>query len=177
MSFLSLPISLFTIPPVRSFGGISGYVTLTENTTDTITITKQPVQQGATISDHAFKNPVLFSMQMLFRFNTSQSLSQIYASLIALQNQLTPFTCITPKRTYRNMLFATLSQTTDKKTENCLAISASFEQVIIVNIGVITIPPSQLTSPASNAATALAGKKSALFTIFGAGQTAPGAAP
>lgn len=177
MSFLSQPIQLFTIPPVRSFGGISGYVTLSENTTDAITITKQPVQKGAMISDHAFKNPISFSIQMLFRFNTAQSLKQIYQSLITLQNSLTPFTCITPKRTYTNMLFASLGQTTDRKTENCLAINATFEQVIIVSVATTIVPSSQLANPASNGGVQQAGKKSSLFTFFGAGQTAPGATP
>ncbi len=165
MSFLNEPLSLFTIPPVRSFGGISGYVTIKESTTDSLTITKQPIQQGAAITDHAFKNPILFSVQMLFKFNLTQSLAQTYQSLISLQNSLTPFTCVTPKRTYRNMLFASLGQTTDKVTENCLAITASFEQAIIVSVGKTVLPASQLANPASNAAIQNVGKKqSFLYT-------------
>jgi hypothetical protein len=170
MSFLSQPISLFTIPPVRSFSGITGYVTMKEATTDSLTITKQPIQQGASITDHVFKNPILFSIQMLFKYNSSQStsqLSQIYQKLIQLQISFTPFICVTPKRTYRNMLFATLGQTTDKLTENCLSITASFEQAIIVNIGRTTVPASQLAKPASNSATQNVGKKSGLYVLSG----------
>ncbi len=166
MSFLSQPAQFFSIGPSRSFGAtnklapISGYVILTESATDALEITQQPVQQGASISDHVFKKPVTFSMQMLFSDNAQFSLEQIYKNLLALQSSFIPFDCITPKRTYTNMLLSALGQTTDKKTENCLAITASFQEVIIVPIATANVPASQLKSPEKNAGTQKVGNKS-----------------
>lgn len=169
MSFLSQPLTLFAIPPSRSFAGINGYVTIQENAVDVLEITQQPVQQGAAIADHAFKKPVGLSIQMRFADNITQSLAQIYQSLLNLQtpvppNVLTPFSIVTPKRTYFNMLLATLGQTTDVKTENCLAINASFQEVIIVPVSTTLVPRSQLKKPGNNGGTQNAGKKSALLT-------------
>ena len=165
MSFLSQPLELFSIGPKRSFGGISGYVTISENATDALEITQQPVQQGANISDHAFKKPVSLSVQMLFAADLSQSLSDIYQKLLTLQSDRTPFNVITPTRTYYNMLFAALGKTTDKKTENVLSINATFQEVIIVPVTTTVVPRSQLKNPGANGGTQNAGKKSALLSL------------
>lgn len=165
MSFLTQPLSLFSIGPTRSFGGISGYVTITESSADTIEITQQPVQQGANIADHAFKKPVSFSIQIQFESSLFKSLSAIYQSLLVLQSSYEPFNCVTPTRTYYNMLFASLAKTTDKKTENVLAINASFQEVIIVPVVTTVIPVSQLANAGSNAGTQNQGKKSALLSL------------
>lgn len=167
MSFLSEPVSLFSIGPKRSFGGISGYVTMTENAVDRLTITKQPVQQGASMSDHAFKEPVALSIVMKFRDNQTLSLKDIYQQLLTLQSSFTPFNVVTPKRTYFNMMLTSLTQTTDKLTENCLAINAAFEEVIIVPVVTTTVPRSSLKNPGSNGGTQKTGKVSALQTLFG----------
>lgn len=202
MSFLGQPLAFISIPPTRSFSGISGYVTIQENTNDTLEITQQPVQQGASISDHAFKKPVSLSIQILFGNNIvksiagvqitlpafSQSLSDIYQKLLALQQPqvptaqplpasfvgppppalpptIQPFTVVTPKRTYYNMLLAVLGLTTDKRTESVLAINCTFQEVIIVPVVTTTVPKSQLANPGSNAGTQNVGQKqSFLYT-------------
>lgn len=169
MSFLSQPLSFFSIGPKRTFAGISGYVTISESAVDAIEITQQPVQQGANIADHAFKKPTPLSIVMSFRDNQTQSLSAIYQQLLTLQSSFVPFNCVTPKRTYYNMLFATLGQTTDKKTENCLSITASFLEVIIVPVTTTNVPRSQLKKPGSNGGTQNVGKVSAIQTVFGGG--------
>lgn len=165
MSFLSEPISLIPIRPARKIGEIDVNVVVTENTNDTLTITKQPVQQGASITDHAYKEPTVFSTQILFRDNLTLSLSKIYQNLLDLQNSRVPFDIITPKRIYRNMLLATLAQTTDKNTENCLAINASFQEIIIVKVSTTQVPRVKQKRPAATGATENAGKKSALQSL------------
>jgi len=190
------PQTLFSIGPSRQFGGntnppnlsnpatgnggqpiFKGYVTITENSVDALEITQQPVQQGAKIADHAFKKPISLSIQILFGASilpsvsfggTSgpQSLSTIYQNLLNLQNSFQPFNCTTPKRTYYNMLFASLNVTTDKNTENILAVNASFQQIITVPIGITTVSRSQLANPGSNGATQGAGSKTVQSTLF-----------
>lgn len=182
MSIISPILSFFGIGPSRSFAGISGYVTLTENTTDALEITQQPVQQGAAISDHAFKKPVNLSIQIKFAASglgaiLGSNLQQTYAKLLQLQVPqanaqgnyvLSPFTVVTPKRSYPNMLLATIGLVTDKTTENALAITCSFQEVLIVNVSTALVNPSQLKNPGSNQGTQNTGAhQSALFSLFG----------
>lgn len=176
MSFLTQPITLQSIfGPKRKIGPIDVQVVTDENTNDVLTITKQPVQQGASITDHAYKEPTTFAMRVLFKDQnilsaflstfTGSGLSKIYQDLLDLQNSRVPFDVLTPKRIYHNMLFSALSQTTDKATENCLAIAASFQEVILVSVSTVQVPRSSLKNPGSNGATQNAGKKSALLSL------------
>lgn len=172
MSFLSQPLLSIFLKPVRKIGTIAVQVVVNETTTDTLTITKQPVQQGASITDHAYLEPTVFSHTIYFAapgFTGGQSLDQIYKQLLDLQASAIPFDIVTPKRIYHSMLMAGLSQTTDKLTENCLAIHATYQQIIIVPILATSVPRSNQKNPASNAATQNGGNKSALFTLFGPG--------
>jgi hypothetical protein len=177
MGFLDQPLSLISIAPNRSFGGVNAYVTITESSNDTTTITKQPVQQGAAISDHKYNEPTTFSTSILFKNNLlSASLTKIYQNLLALQSTSVPFDVITPKRIYHNMLISTLAVTTDRNTENVLAVNVSFQEVIIVNVTTTQVPRTKQKNPGSNGATQNAGKKSAALSLvqgvgalFGAG--------
>lgn len=186
MGFLDQPLSLISIAPNRSFGGITAYVTVSENTNDTLTVTKQPVQQGASITDHAYKEPTSFSTSILFKNNsilsgisslTNNGLAKMYQDLLDLQSSRVPFDVITPKRVYHNMLLTVLTQQTDRNTENCLSINASFQEVILVSVATTSVPRLKQKNPGSTGATQNAGKKSALVSLtqgvgalFGAGK-------
>ncbi len=169
MSFIVQPQTLLAIGPARSFGTANQifkeYVTITENTVDEIEITQQPVQQGASIADHAFKKPVGLSIQIQFSPSLTKSLSVIYQNLLALQQTFQPFNVSTPKRVYFNMLFKVLGCTTDKKTENVMLINASFQEVILVPVVTAVVPRSQLKNPGSNGGNQPVGQKSALLSL------------
>ena len=174
MSFLSLPLIDIFLKPTRKIATIAIQVVVDESTTDTLTITKQPVQQGASITDHAYLEPTIFSHTIYFTsgasilgFGSGTGLDQIYKQLLELQASAIPFDIVTPKRIYHNMLMASLSQTTDKLTENCLAIHASYQQINIVPILATTVPRINQKNPGSTAATQNGGSKSALATLFG----------
>lgn len=164
MSFLSQPLQTLLIRPKRKIDSIAVQVVVSEQTTDTLTVTKQPVQQGASITDHAYMEPTVFAHSIYFQDNLSTSLSKIYQQLLALQASAEPFDIVTPKRIYKSMLMTTLSQTTDKLTENCLAIHASYQQVILVPILAAAVPRTLQKNPASTAATQSGGQKSAIRT-------------
>lgn len=154
-----------------------GYVTISENTIDALEITQQPVQQGAPIADHAFKKPVTLSIQILFGSNLfGQSISTVYQNLLDLQSTFVPFNCTTPKRTYLNMLFASLGLTTDKHSENILSVNCSFQQIITVPIGITTLTRSQLAKPGVNGQTQGAGTKKAQSLISRTAESIKGAA-
>jgi hypothetical protein len=163
--FLGQPISLIPIQPVRMIGTITVQCVINETTSDVLTITKQPVQQGASITDHSFQEPTIFSTTIYQAANRSQSLVQIYQSFLTLQSSRTPFNIVTPKRVYNTMLIGTLSVQTDKSTENIISITLQCQQVILVPIGVVQVPRSALKNPGSNGATQPAGKKSALASL------------
>lgn len=166
MSFLSQPITLQALfRKDRTFGPITIQVILNEQTSDILTITKQPVQQGASITDHAYKEPTQLSMQMLFEDNILISLSKIYQELLDLQVSRVPMDVVTPKRVYSNMLIASISLVTDVKTENILSISMVFQEVIIVQVVTTQVPRIRQKNPGATGATQNAGKKSALRSL------------
>ncbi len=170
MGFLDTPISIFPIRPLRKIGEITVNVVVDENTNDTLTITKQPVQQGASITDHAYKEPTVFNTNIYFKNNSDKSLSKIYQDLLDLQISRVPFNIVTPKRIYKTMLLASLNMTTDKLTENVLKISASFQEIILVPVATTTVPRMKQKSPRATDKTENAGKKSFLF-VGGEGVT------
>lgn len=171
MSFLTEPTSLILSGKKRQIATITGYVVINESTTDTLTITKQPVQQGASITDHSYKEPTGFSTTVYFSKTfldtlqfTNASLLELYQQLLDLQSSRLPFDITTPKRIYRNMLMSSLSQTTDKNTENILSISMAFQEVIIVSVTTTSVPREQLKNPGSNGPTQPAGVKQSIIS-------------
>lgn len=155
----------------------------TEDTKDRLTITSQPVQQGASISDHAFKEPVTLAMK-IFQQNTSSllnptaalnslvqtfsgagsgGLDQLYLQFTNIQKSRVPLTVTTPKRVYLNMLIAEIDCHTDERTENILSLTLLFQEVNIVKIGTATVPPSQQRNPGSTQDTQNTGQKTPSF--------------
>jgi len=171
MSFLSQPVQNILIKPKRMVGTIAIQVVVNETTTDTLTVTKQPVQQGAAITDHAYMEPTVFSHSIYFAaagFTGGANLSQIYQQLLTLQATAQPFDIVTPKRIYHTMLMTTLTQTTDKLTENCLAIHATYQQIIMVPVLAAAVPRIQQKNPGSTGATQNGGQKSIIVQAINA---------
>jgi hypothetical protein len=167
MSFLSQPIQDILLKPTRKLATIPLQVIASESTTDTLTITKQPVQQGASITDHAYKEPISFSHSIYFTSGSTSTgisagtpLDQLYKQLLDLQASAIPFDIVTPKRIYKNMLMSALTLTTDKLTENCLAFHITYQEALIVKLVVGQVDRSVLKRPGSNGATQNAGQKS-----------------
>lgn len=65
--------------------GFSGYVAIAEDHQDELEITTHPVEQGATISDHAYKLPATLNLQI--GWSTSTSLSSAAPSILGLVGQ------------------------------------------------------------------------------------------
>ncbi len=165
MSFLDQPLQSVLIGPSRKFGDIEVDVILNEATTDKLTITKQPVQTGAPITDHSYMEPTELVMSIQQKHNFGVSLSKIYQDILDLQKTRTPFTVITPKRLYKDMLIAVVGNTTDKMTENVLSINLVFQQIIIVKVATAQVARRQQKNAANTGGTENAGKKSALVSL------------
>lgn len=161
---------------IRSLGAIIPNITIEENHEDTLEITSHPVQQGASISDHAYKNPA--TLKVRYGFNTD--IKTVYEKFLKLQKDATLVDVVTGKRNYKNMLIKSLSTTSDNKTNEVLFITADLTEVIIVSTQTGSVPPRARQKDAGKTGqTAKAGtkqakttepdakKQSALSTLFG----------
>lgn len=155
----------------RSLAGIIPNVVLEESHTDELTITNHPVERGAAITDHAFKNPAQVTVH--YGFGASGSIlgalsgvgdpKTVYQQLLDIQASRVPFDLVTGKRSYSNMLIAALSETTDAQTENVLIVTATMREIIIVDTSVVTLAPADAqANPEKTAGVDNAGTKQAL---------------
>lgn len=152
-----------------SMGSFSLYVTIEERHHDELVITDHPVEQGAAISDHAYKKPSELTMTIGWSNSSLASIgtlqfgnysSSTYSDLLTLQKQRIPFDVSTGKRKYSNMLIQTLDTTTDAKTENSLIVTLHCREVIIVQTTTTQLQPAaNMTSPQKTASTSNTGMK------------------
>lgn len=169
--------------PKRAIGSFHAYVTFEERHHDELMITDHPVEQGAAISDHAYKKPVEVTLTIGWTNSSLAGITSLqfgnyssyaYEQLLALQASRTQFDVSTGKRKYHNMLIQALSVTTDAKTENSLIATVHCREVIIVQTTTTTLQPAanqmnpQKTAALSNSGTKTpqATNTSILFRVF-----------
>ena len=157
---LGLVSALFK--PQRALGTIIARVTVDEVCRDDLEITRHPVETGASITDHAYKLPA----EIIVRCGWTNSgfgpgyVEAVYAALLALQASRVPFTVVTGKRMYPNMLIASIGQTTDAASEGALMCQVTCRQVILVETQVTTVAPrEQQAIPATTAPVEPAGDR------------------
>jgi hypothetical protein len=142
------------IKPQRSLAGIIADAVIEEISVDEKVITQHPVEQGSTISEHAFDKPAELSLVYVWSMSSDQNndgegltfLRDIYEQLLNLKIQGEPFDVITGKRSYKNMLIEMLKVGTDKSSENILLVYITCKEVIIVTTQTV-----QLSDAASQA--------------------------
>lgn len=165
----SLPVT------TRGFGGVPNFVTFEEIHSDTLEITDHPIEQGASITDHAFKRPAKVTIKIGWSNSSvggssgsnsigtsGAQVAEIYQGLLALQAEREPFEVMTGKRLYDNMLLEDLQATTDPKTENVLMVTAVFKEVIRVTTSAVLVervPAAAQADPSSTQATNSTGNK------------------
>lgn len=161
-------ISTGLIKPKRSINGLVADVTIEERHNDRLTITQQPVEKTASITDHAYKEPATVvihcawsssvlstSLTNLLNGNISgigDALSQIsgsvtnsrptsvYEQLLTFQNTVELLTIYTGKRKYDNMLLAEIEVITNQDSEFALVASLTFQNVILVETTTVAVP-------------------------------------
>lgn len=155
------------IPIIRSVGGITPDITIEESHQDQLVITDHPVEQGATISDHAYKLPA----QVMVTYGwtpggptnaslASDFLNTLYAKILAIQTAVSLFQVFTGKRIYNNMLMQGVTLTTDKNTENALVVRMLCREIplvqtrtVVVSLDPTTQASPNLTQPTANQGT------------------------
>jgi hypothetical protein len=131
----------------RNIGGFVADVTVRENHEDELVVTENPVEQGAAITDHSFKQPPTLTVDVGYSNSSIQSggdpnyVNDMYAQFLELQVSRQPFDVITGKRQYPNMLITMLHTFTDEKTEDTLFLTVRMKQVILVSTQTVSVPP------------------------------------
>lgn len=159
MTFPTFPVSLpgfnltqpqvtqATFSPQRSIGGITADVTLEEVHDDQLVITNHPVEQGASITDHAFKNPARLLVTIGFSNSSPNSgfdpeyVNEMYQQFLTMQIERELLDVFTGRRNYQNMLIAGLHLATQQDTENAAIIAVDLQEVLLVQTQTVAVPP------------------------------------
>lgn len=159
-------MSLVTLLQPSKFGSITIDCLIEESAQDSLAITDHPTEKTADITDHAYKLPVEVTIQAGWSNSSLQAIGgaiqgllagglagavagadhakETYQKLLALQQTRQPFTVITPRRTYKNMLFRSLARTVDQATGQVLMLTAVCREIILVATQAVTTPPSSV---------------------------------
>lgn len=136
-----------TLSQPRTIGDVVVDCALEEVHTDRLMITDHPVERGANITDHAYKQPAEVTIRAGWSNSSWQAggdpgyVQQVYDTLLQLQESREPFAIITGKRQYENMLIQSLGVTTDQVTEQALMVTAVCREVILVDTQTTTTAP------------------------------------
>ena len=174
-SFLIKPkrgITNITLDDGSTLPDIAAQAVVEEQHDDDLEITDHPVEQGAAITDHAFKRPAKVTLtlgwsnspslaaQIISAGTAAQSslngsqieqIKTVYQNLLKLQSSRAMFTLYTGKRVYSNMVCKTLSTSTTSKTENSFVVTLVCQQIIVVNTQTVTLAKSVQKNPSQTA--------------------------
>ena len=159
----------------RSIAGIVPQVVVEEKHRDELVITNHPVQNGANITDHAYKQPAMVSLRYgwsssgaLYSLDLgAPSVDDVYSMLLKLQESRQPFDVVTGKRNYSNMLIRSIDLVTDKTTEKSIIVDVLLQQIIIVETQAATLKsPSVMAMPEKTAPVTNAGVKQPVKSVL-----------
>lgn len=153
-------------------------VVISEEHDDEVTVTRHPVDQGAPISDHAYKNPSVLNVR--FGWSDSSRLinsvldtsilrgylstKEVYEQLLKLMDNRELLTVSTGKRIYQNMLITKLSTSSTADTESALICDITFEEVIIVSAQSTNLSEDVQQNPERTASPTNGGQRQAVET-------------
>ena len=150
--------------PKRAIGEFTATVTVEESTEHALEITEHPVEQGAEITDHAYKRATSARLHVMWN-DDDAPLSETLQKLKDMQESRIPFDVITGKEALKNMLIKSMSVSTNNATENALDVTLELSEVNIVSVETVSVPEkSKQANPEKTQATQKAGKKQAKNT-------------
>lgn len=166
----------------RSVGGIELDSVLLEDHTGAVSLTKNPVEAGADITDHAIVQPdvitirgvitdtplgtaaigqIINTVTNLFGASNSSNLTrsqQAYAAFVELKNQAEPLEIDTKLKTYSNMIITSLNTSQDKDSSRALYINLTLEEVILTESETISLGEDDVFSDVSKTASSVVEK-------------------
>lgn len=160
------------------YQALDGYVTVIEEHHDEMVITDHPVEQGATISDHAYRQPSRLRMRLAWSAGMGGSpfsvsiggitlptlaglfgsltdddggdfLRSVYAQVLDVMANRELLTILTGKREYANMLIHEVDERTTQETEHSLILELGFREVVIVKTTTLVVDRTALSDPAT----------------------------
>jgi hypothetical protein len=161
----------------KTLGGIALDAVLEEFHTNDVLVTKNPVEYGADVTDHAIVQPkrlnlravvsdtplgtaafgvIVDNASRLFGRSTSDSQTRsttAYNALLALQAAREPIDVQTKLRLYSNMLITNITVGQDKDTSREVQLDITLEEIQIVATELITLAEDQLGGAAKVQAT------------------------
>ncbi len=154
----------------RSVGGVQLDAVISETHDNRVSLTTNPVEFGADITDHSFIEPkkirivgevsdtplglaalgeIVDNISGLFGTATTDSQTRsvaAYNALVQLQETREPLQIQTKLRLYQNMIITRLSTTQDKDSSKIANMVIDLQEVNIVETQIISISPEQLES-------------------------------
>ena len=136
---------------VRSnIGGLFFDAIMTTETEETLTITSHPVQNGANIADHAYREPTRITMEIFMsdvmqarypgQFNEFLGKSvSAYRRLLDLQRARIPFTVQTRLGSYQNMLIENITAPDDVSTKDGLRCTVTMREVLVAKVSTVKV--------------------------------------
>lgn len=109
-------------------GPIPVSVIMRETHRSSLGITENPIETGASVTDHAYVNPKSLSLEFADAFAAAT-----YNALVRFQETRTPFTIVSGLFVYTNMLIKDLTATRDASTSRILDGRAELQEIIIVS--------------------------------------------
>ena len=146
-----------------------------------LTITSHPVQSGANISDHAYREPTHITMEVFMsdamasrqpgQFNSffNKSVSA-YQRLLDLQRSRIPMVVHTRLGTYQNMLIESISAPDDASTMNGLRCTVAMREVLVATVATVKVSARQWTTDSATKRGPVqpGGVRSTVFVQWGA---------
>lgn len=152
----------------KSLGGIQLDAVLSETHNNAIRLTKNPVELGADITDHAIVEPkrinivaqvsdtplgtaafgeIVDLVTGLFGTSTSNNLTRsnaAYNAMLQLMESREPIEVQTRLKLYSDMIITNLSTTQDKDSSRVALMTINLEEVLIVESQIVNLDPNQL---------------------------------
>jgi hypothetical protein len=116
-----------TIVFSRAIGPIPINVVISETHESRVSLTKNPIEAGADVTDHAYVEPKKVTLDF-----ADSNAAATYQALVRFQESRIPFTLVTGLKAYSNMLIEVLTADRDKDTAFVLKGRAILSEAIIV---------------------------------------------
>tara|TARA_R110000744_G_scaffold20470_1_gene53731 strand:- start:4850 stop:5464 length:615 start_codon:yes stop_codon:yes gene_type:complete len=152
----------------KSIGGVELDAVLSETHSNQIRLTKNPIELGADITDHAIIEPKKLSIVAqvsdtplgtaafaqivdlvtgLFGTSTSENITRsnaAYNAMVQLMELREPIEIQTKLKLYTDMIITNITTTQDKNSSRIVLMSITIEEVIIVESQIVQLEPDQL---------------------------------
>ena len=111
----------------NSVGPIPVSVVASEKHDSTIEITEIPIETGASVTDHSYRNPNKVTLEIL-----SEGATVTYSALKRLQESRVPFTLVTGLYVYKNMLIKAITPERTSEFSNVFNGVVDLQEAILV---------------------------------------------